>query len=79
MKKSSEPTFDEMYPSEVTRKGIRFHMASAIWDYGRRNMLPLWTEFVHCPIILPAGYQFSQTAVPNTEFEYILEGQTVIE
>ena len=59
MTKSAEPTFDEMYPSEVTRKGIRFHMASAVWDYGRRNMLPLWTDFVHCPIVLPAGYKFS--------------------
>lgn len=79
MTKSAEPTFDEMYPSEVTRKGIRFHMASAVWDYGRRNMLPLWTDFVHCPIVLPVGYKFSQTSVPNTEFEYILEGQMVIE
>lgn len=78
--KNKEHRLDFGGSSGMFRKGIQLHMTSESWDYGRNHSLPLWTEYVIYPAILPRGYKFSQIDTTMTSFELVLEGcMTVIQ
>ena len=72
--KSKEHRFDFDGMSGVVRKGVQFHMSAESWEYGRHHALPLWTEYIVYPAILPKGYRFSQKNITMTSFELVLEG-----
>lgn len=76
--KSKEHRFDFNGMSGVVRKGVQFHMSAESWEYGRHHALPLWTEYVVYPAILPRGYCFSQENTTMTSFELVLEGSMTI-
>ena len=72
--KSKEHRFDFDGMSGVVRKGVQFHMSAESWEYGRHHALPLWTEYIVYPAILPRGYRFSQENTTMTSFELVLDG-----
>lgn len=78
-KKGPVYTFDTLYAPLVKRKGFLFHVTNESWDYGRLHALPLWTEYVLCPIVQQKGYRFSQDITTTSSFEYILNGHMTVE
>lgn len=72
--KSKEHRFLFNGAEGIVRKGVPFHMDAAAWDYGRKQALPLWTEYVVYPAISSQGYKFSQTNITMSSFELVLEG-----
>ena len=61
------------------RKGCFSSLRSASWDYGRKNRLPLWTEYVVLPCVLPGNYIYGETYGTMTVFELLMEGDMQVE
>ena len=65
--------------ARIWRKGCCSSSRSICGDYGRKNQLPLWTEYVILPCVLPGNYVFGQTYGTMTVFELLLEGDMQVE